>query len=96
MGTRGAGRLAEGLSGLPALWGQQGPAAGPKASGLLGPASVWVEGGERAFLLSLSPSSHIDLLYTNYVPGTAAGCLVGNEAVFPDPWVAEARLGGRS
>lgn len=76
--SRGAGWPAD-LSGLQALWDQQGPAAGPKAKGLLGSAGVQAEGGESAFSPLPLPSFHSYSLCTHYMPGTvpAAGCPLG-------------------
>lgn len=62
--SRGAGWPAD-LSGLQALWDQQGPAASPKAKGLLGPAGVRAERGRGECLL-FSPSSFLPQLFTVY------------------------------
>ena len=61
MGTRGAGFLAEGLSGLPALSGRQGPVAAQTPVGSWVPLeSQWRE-VRGSSLLSVSPSSHEDM-----------------------------------
>ena len=61
MRTRGAGCPAEGLSGLPALWGRQGPVAAQTPEGSWVPlGSGWRE-VRASSLLSVAPSSHEDM-----------------------------------